>query len=261
MTTQTAPTYLSTAFQSQYNLILLGGSALFSLASASIWPLALGCAAELCWLGVGSRLPAFRRRVDARRESERRAQLDDEILFGMRSLDAEHTARLLAVGQAVTAISLHVESLTQDPAERAAWSQLDQLRLGFLRHYKLDERLRHRLEEMQQAPPEGEVARLSAAYAAEKDLGMRLTLHQGIKLAQRKAEQQTRMTEARRRLQLKLSMAEQGLAHLRGQLQLGVAPSELLNDAQATISVLSDTASFEAELGEAPHSLAPPSSR
>ena len=99
MTAATAPGYLSTAFYSQYNLILLGGSALFSLASASLVPLVFGVAGELVWLGLGPRLPAFRRHVQLLADSERRAQMDDEIMFGMRRLAPDQTARLLAFGQ------------------------------------------------------------------------------------------------------------------------------------------------------------------
>jgi Putative transposase len=54
-----APSYVSTAFYSQYSLILLRSSALFSLASASLLPLAAGVPAELVWLSFGPRLPAF----------------------------------------------------------------------------------------------------------------------------------------------------------------------------------------------------------
>nr|MDQ2644746.1 hypothetical protein [Myxococcota bacterium] len=56
--------YLSSAFKLQYNLILLGGSALLSLAAASPVPLLLGLAAELLWLALAPTLPAFRRWVD-----------------------------------------------------------------------------------------------------------------------------------------------------------------------------------------------------
>src|SRR6187549_3235107 len=97
-----APSYLSSAFYSQYNLILLGGSALFSLASASPLPLLVGVAAEALWLGLGSRLPAFRRKVEQAADSERRARLDDEVMSGMRSLAPEHTARVLAIGQSIS---------------------------------------------------------------------------------------------------------------------------------------------------------------
>src|SRR5688500_12969254 len=60
------PSYAARAFFLQYNLILLGGSALFSLAAASPWPLAIGFGAEFLWLAIGSNLGAVRRWFDRR---------------------------------------------------------------------------------------------------------------------------------------------------------------------------------------------------
>ena len=96
-------------------------------------------------------------------------------------------------------------SLRVDPAGRVSWR---------------DSRAAQRLEEMRVTPPEQEVAQLSRAYAAEKDLGVRFTLHQAIKRAQRKIELQSRLGEARRQLELKLAQIEQGLGYLRSQQQL-----------------------------------------
>jgi hypothetical protein len=260
--TDAGPAYVSSAFYSQYNLILLGGSALFSLASASLVPLSIGLAAELLWLGLGSRSAPFRRYVDARAEGERKAKLDDEVMLGMRSLDAEHTSRLLAVGQNVSLILMRAEAASVDPAERAAWSELEQLRPAFLRYCRVQERLTQRLHEMALSPPEQEVARLSQAYAAEKDLGLRLTLHQTMKLAQRKIEQQGRMLGLKRQIELKLSLVEQSLAHLRGQQQLGVPTIALLHDVHTIGNSLSGASALESELNEvAPPSLAPAISR
>ena len=198
MTTQAADRYLSTAFYSQYNLILFGGSALFALASASPVPLAIGSAAELVWLAIGPRLPAFRRRVDATLEGERRAVLEDEVIHGMRSLSPEHTSRLLGVGQSISWITMRAEASARSPEERAVLLELEALRLAFLRLCQLRERLVQRLDELRLAPPEQEVAELSRAYSAEKDLGQRFTLHQGIKAAQKKIELQARWLELQR---------------------------------------------------------------
>src|SRR4051812_45664086 len=148
MTTATAPNYLTPAFYSQYNLILLGGSALFSLASASPLPLLVGVAAEVLWLGLGSRLPAFRRRVEQAADTERRARLDDEVMSGMRSLAPEHTARVLAVGQSISWIVLKAEPHTSGTAERTLLSDLEGLRPVFVRLCQLQERFWQRLEEL-----------------------------------------------------------------------------------------------------------------
>jgi hypothetical protein len=252
MTTPTAdaPRYVSVAFYSQYNLILLGGSALFSLASASPLPLLLGAAAELVWLGLGPRLPAFQRRVAAQLDGARRAHLDDVVLQGMRDLDPEHTSRLIAVGHNISWVLLRAESSVAGAAERSALLELEQLRPGFLRLCRLRQRIVQRLDELRAAPPEHEVAELSQAYAAEKDLGLRFTLHQAIKLAQRKIEQQARFGDVRRQIDLKLSMIEQSLAQLRNQQQLA-GYSDLTRDIQGIASHVAGAAALEAELNEA----------
>jgi hypothetical protein len=250
MTTATAPDYVTPAFYSQYNLILLGGSALFSLASASGVPLLVGIAAEALWLGVGSRLPAFRRRVEQAADSERRARLDDEVMSGMRNLSPEPTARVLAVGQSISWIVLKAEAHTSSAVERSLLSDLEGLHPVFVRLCQLQERFGQRLEELRLAPPEHEVARLSRAYAAEKDLGLRFTLHQSIKLAQRKIEQQAHLVDAQRQVELKLSFLEQSLLHLRNQQQLGAPWSDVARDIQAAVAQTSSLATLEAALGE-----------
>jgi hypothetical protein len=251
MTTATAsaPGYVSTAFYSQYNLILLGGSALFSLASASPLPLAIGALAELLWLGAGPRLPGFRRRVDQQTDAERRARLDDEVMHGMQGMAQEHASRLLALGQNISWVILRAEGSVTERSARVKLLELEQLRPSFLRLCRLDERLAQRLEEMRLAPPEQEVQQLSQAYAAEKDLGLRFTLHQAIKLAQRKVEEQARLGDVRRQIELKLSLIEQSLAHLRSQQQLGLS-SDLLRDIQGVMGHAAAAGALEAELGE-----------
>jgi len=250
MTTATiAANYRSSAFYSQYNLILLGGAALFSLASASLVPLLVGLTVELLWLGVGWRLSAFRRRVDLRLETERRAQLDDSVLTGMRALGSEHTSRLVALERTISAISARA-SAGNGPFPIAALAELDQLRPLFLRYCQLHERLSRRLQELVLAPPEAEVQSLSQAYAAEKDLGARYTLHQAIKLAHRRVQQQARMVEMRRDIEQQLALLEQMPNHLRSRQQLGLSSAELAAEMHELISRVGMPEALEVELGE-----------
>lgn len=261
MTATTAPTnYLSTAFYSQYNLILLGGSALFSLAAASPLPLAAGVGAELVWLGLGSRLGAFRRRVDERLATAQRSRLDDEISDGMRGLGTEHAGRLASVGQSISAIASRALGSSSEAGLIVAMAELEQLRPVFLRFCQIHERLSQRLQEMALNPPEQEVALLSQAYAAEKDLGARFTLHQSIKLAQKKQEQESRMLDMRRAIELKLSLVEQALGHLYNQQQLGVSAAELSRDVHNLVAQVGTPSTLEGELNDVgASSLAPPS--
>ncbi len=248
MTTETAGRYLSTAFFSQYNLILLGGSALFSLASASLVPLGMGVLGELAWLGIGPRLPAFKRRVDATVDGERRALMEDEVMQGMRTLSPEHNARLLGVSQSISWITMRAEAQTKSPEDEIVLVDLEEMRPAFLRLCQLHERVVQRLEEVKLSPPEQEVAELSRAYAAEKDLGLRFTLHQGIKAAQKKIEQQGRWVDLQRQVEQKLTIVEQSLSHLVGQQQLGLAGSELTREIQGVFAHVTMLPSLEAEL-------------
>lgn len=248
MTTETADRYLSTAFYSQYNLILLGGSVLFSLASASLVPLAIGAFGEVAWLGIGPRLPRFRRRVDATLDGERRAVLEDEVMVGMRALSPEHSSRLLGVGQSISWITLRAEGSLGGVEEREMLLDLEELRPVFMRMCQLHERVTQRLEEVRLSPPEEEVAELSRAYAAEKDLGMRFTLHQGIKAAQKKIEQQGRWVELQRQVEQKLTIVEQSLSHLVGQQQLGLSGADLNREVQGVIAHVVMLPALEAEL-------------
>jgi len=251
MSSTTLPNYLSTAFYSQYNLILLGGSALFSAASASPLPLAIGVGAEALWLLVGPRLPAFRRHVDDRADSQRRAELDEQVLQGMRGLGPEHSARVQAVGSNVSWILLRHEAAARSAPERAALAELEQLLPAFLRLCRVHERLRQHLNEVRLAPPEQEVAQLSARYAAEKDLGLRFTIHQAIKLAQRKIEQQARLSDLHRHAELKLSLIEQSLVQVRNQGQLGGPSGDWVRDLQGVLVHATGVSELEAALAEA----------
>jgi hypothetical protein len=188
--------------------------------------------------------------VEQAADSQRRARLDDAVMSGMRSLAPEHTARVLAVGQSISWIVLKAEAHASSAAERSLLSDLEELHPVFVSLCQQQERLRQHLEELRLSPPEHEVTRLSQAYAAEKDLGLRFTLHQAIKLAQRKIEQQSHLGDAQRQIELKLSLLEQSLLHLRNQQQLGVPWPEVARDIQALVTQTRSVATLEAALGE-----------
>jgi hypothetical protein len=171
-------------------------------------------------------------------------------MHGMRTLAPEHNSRLLAISQSISWIVLSAEPLARGPSERALLAELEALRPTYLRLCQLQERLGQRLEELRLSPPEHEVARLSQAYAAEKDLGLRFTLHQSIKLAQRKIEQQAHLVDSQRQIELKLSLLEQSLLHLRNQQQLGAPWPDLARDIQGLLIQVSAAANWEAGLGE-----------
>ncbi len=251
-TTTTPVSYVASAFYVQYNVILLGGAALFSLASASYWPLALGLVAEALWLGVGSRLPAYRRRVDRQLKEARAARLDEEVEQRLHGLDPEHTARALTVGQTLERVGdLVAERATPGSELYRALLSLERLRVSFTELCGLEERVSKRQAALAENPPEREAERLAQAYAAEKDLGARLTLHQGIKAAQRLIEQRGRLGELHRSIGEHLSFIEQATLHLAQQARAGLADDELAHEMEACVARAANVAALEAELFDA----------
>jgi hypothetical protein len=204
--------------------------------------------AESLWLGLGAKLPAFRRYVDDQADGVRRARIDDEVTAGMRGLGPELSARLVAVGQNISWIVMRAETGPLKAEARAALLELESLRPAFMRLCLVRERAAQRLEELNASPPELEAARLARAYAAEKDLGLRFTLHQAIKQAQKQSELKHRLGELEQQVEVKLSLVEQALAHLRGQQQLGLLGSDLSREVAGIMAHVLLVPALEAEL-------------
>src|SRR5215471_10456781 len=74
------------AFFNQYNYILLGSTALFTLASGSWLPAVAGVGAEILWMVLGVDTKGFRRWVaaqDAKEEQQRLAKERTELIHNL----------------------------------------------------------------------------------------------------------------------------------------------------------------------------------
>jgi hypothetical protein len=245
------PSYFGAAFFQQYNLILLGGSALFSLASASPLPVAVGAGLELLWLGVGSRLRPFRRWVKRRLDVRARLELDDSITIAMQSLDGVYTSRLVALERVLDEIRAFALQ-SADAGELApTFAKLDAIRPGVLRICQLHQRLSRFLSDPAEASLEQEVARLDQAFTTERDLGVRFTLRQAIVLAQKRKQERDRLVGMRRAIELRLEMLDKSVAHLRSRSATLLSPPELGVEVDALSAQLASVAALEAEAVEA----------
>ena len=241
--------YFSPAFLVQYNLILLGGAALFALAAASLVPLGVGLALEVLWLGIGPSLPAFRRWVDAR-ETPTEADIPSSFPApepGIVGLDLGYGSRILAMRAHVHEIAAKVTA-PQATELGNALAKLPDLETRFVALCQGAQRLTRFLTETSQTALEQEVARLNAALSAENDLGVRLTIRQAINLAQRRANQRDRVLSARRAIDVELETIESSLAYLHSQA-LTLGPNlELAREIEALFDQLSAPAALEADL-------------
>jgi hypothetical protein len=246
-----SPSYVAEAFFQQYNLILFGGSLLFSLASASPLPAAVGAGVELLWLGVGSRLPAFRRWVDRKRDARARLELDDSITLAMQELDGVHTARLVALERVLDEVRGFALRSGDAEALAPVLGKLDAIRPGVLRVCQLHQRLTRFLNAPAEAGLEQEIARLDRAFTSERDLAVRFTLRQAIVQAQKRKQERDRLVGLRRGIELRLEMLDKSAAHLRSRSATLLSPAELEAEVDQLSAELASVTALEAEAVEA----------
>lgn len=247
-----APSYVGAAFFQQYNLILFGGSALFSLASASALPVAVGAGLEVLWLGVGSRLESFRRWVDRRTDAALRLELDDSITTAMQALDGVYTSRLVALERVLEEVRALARQGGDEAALAPVFARLDSIRPGVLRVSQVHQRLTRFLNDPAQADVEQEIARLDEAFTTERDLGVRFTLRQAIVLAQRRKQDRDRLVGMRRAIELRLEMIDRSVTHLRSRSATLLSPAELDAEVEALAAQLASVAALEAEASAEP---------
>jgi hypothetical protein len=215
--------YAARAFSLQYNLILLGGAALFSLAAASPWPLAVGLGAELAWLLVGSNLGAVRRWLDRR---EVFAEVVPAVAAQPVSpepalpeppppvaLEREYQQRLATLERVLGELR-SLAGPRADPIYRRAVERLEIIRASFCATCEAHQGIVHFMAATPEADLTREVEQLQQTILAEKDLTIKLTLRQALVLAKRRIEQRQAMSAELGALALKLGTVERAVAHL-----------------------------------------------
>jgi len=215
-----SPSYLKYAFADQHNVVLMLGAACFSLAFATPIPLVAGAGCELAWLVVGPRLPAFRRWIDHRLDAQRRAEADEALEATLRKLPATHSRRFQLVNRAADELLMLARNRRgMPPAElRSAELGLGQVRSAFLDYQLLSVRVSALIGATPVAALEEEAARLQEAYAADKDLSVRMTIRKALTQNQRQQQQLQQLTSVDRAIELRLSMIEKALAYLKGRV-------------------------------------------
>src|SRR5215831_5473279 len=85
------------AFFNQYNYILLGSSALFSLATQSWLPAVVGAGAEVLWMVLGVDTKGFRRWVAGQEAKENQERLSRERTALINELEERYVGRYEAL--------------------------------------------------------------------------------------------------------------------------------------------------------------------
>ena len=219
---------LKRAFLNQYNLILLSGAAVFALALWSPWPLLIGAAGEVIWLGLGGTSGRFRDWVA--RQDAREAQLNSAgaRAAAARALEPQYATRLRALeGLAAEVRRLVVErGLDPAPLDREGRG-LDAMLLVFVKVAGLHQQLGRFGGPGGIGQVEEDMMRLAQLLADEKDPGVRLTLKQALGLGQRRLKQHEQIDSQRRALGVKLSTLEMSFDYLRSHVFGGSTAQEL----------------------------------
>jgi hypothetical protein len=212
------PSYAARAFTVQYNLILLGGAGLFSLAGASPLPLLGGLAAEVVWLLVGSNLGAVRRWLDRREVFAEPPSVAPSVLAEPEpeppvALDREYQQRLATLDRVLGELR-SLAGPRVDPVYKRTIEKLDVIRAQFRATCEAHQGILHFMAATSEADLTHEVEQLQQTIAAEKDLTLKLTLRQALVLAKRRLDQRQGMHTELGALALKLGTVERAVAHL-----------------------------------------------
>ena len=212
------PSYLKHAFKDQHNVLLLLGTACFSLAFASPLPLLLGAAGELVWLLVGPRLPAFRSLVDRQLSAQYLARSEAAIEDALRQLSESDAQRFRGLSREVAALGQQAAERLSPREQQLGEHGLLELRRTFLDYLFLGQRVTSLRDPSPTAELEKEAAELQESYSAERELTVRMTLRNALGAVQRRIQQQTALAGVERSLELSLEMLEKAVPQLRGRL-------------------------------------------
>jgi len=203
------PSYISDAFFVQYNLILLGGAASFSLASASPLPLGCGLVLEAVYLLVAPNLAAFRRYSDSRYTPS--VPVTPAAAPPVSTdLDAAHSARLVSFERALSDVQARFRTPQALPLALAL-DRLDGAGAAFARLCELNQRAQRALTATAPADLEAELDRLHVECEVEQDPMQRVSLRLAQNAVKKKLAQRHELAGKQQTIQLKLEQIEQAM--------------------------------------------------
>lgn len=239
------------AFWVQYNVILLVGVVLFSLALGSVVPLLFGLAAELVWLVIGPRLLEQRETAKPATVAERAHTVG--VSGALARLEAPYQARFAALGGALEEIRvLYTEQPDASrPELEAAMGKLEQLRGAFLKYAAIHQRVLRFINETPSGELEREVTRLGQQLAAEKDVAVRVTVRHALSLAERRLQQRETIANTRRAVEVRMETLEKSFAYIKSRILGFGSGSELLAEIEALVNQVGSVGALEAEIHDA----------
>jgi hypothetical protein len=210
------PSYLRAALTNQYNLILLGGSLLFSLAFASWIPLAIAVVAEAVWLLAGPRTESFRRNTD--QELMRSAVMRNSVILqqGAESLHPGYASRIGALESEAQEIQTLVASWAGTAEQkREVTERLEPLLRLFLDLAGSYERLRRFVSTTRKEDLEAEQQALTHSLSNETDFEVRVSMRRALSLAERRIKQLESIETTGRAVEMRMQTIEKSFSYIK----------------------------------------------
>lgn len=230
--------YVQRAFSDQHNVILLIGSVLLALAFASFLPLLVGFIAELLFLSVCPRLPAFRAWVDARDNAVHKLEVERALQSELGSLGPAYRLRFESFSRLLDEVvgRLAAQQMFQFDGLAAVREHFDALLRSALSLLHTQQSVSAAIAEIPALELAQEVARLDRAFTAERDLELRMGLRQQALAAQRRLSQREELEKTRVKADMELSTIEKGAAYLKSRAAELVSAEQMLTEVRALLS-------------------------
>jgi hypothetical protein len=243
----------------QYNLLLVSGAAVFSLALASRWPLIVGGVAEAIWLIVSLTSRSVRRWAVSHVLDQDRERRVDEAQPVCKTLEPDYVGRL----EKIEAVGTDIRRMIWERGlEGALFSgtenRLESLLLGFAKMAALHQRLSRLIGGTDPNLLEQELVALGQSLSSEKDGSIRFVLQQAIGIAQRRFEQRERLENQLRLLGVRMGTLEMSLDYLRSNVFAGRSEKDLAAEITQLMSNLSYLVELETEVNTSVERLHPP---
>jgi hypothetical protein len=204
------------AFYNQYNYILMGGAALFSIATFTWIPLMLGAGIEALWLFLGSDSSPFKRWVTIQESLEERERLKLRAQEALKTLEPGYLQRFRGLEQC----SERIQKLAEDnPSLETSLVQAEMDKLGKLLHSFLEmavthQRLGHYLIDNDETELRRDIEATDRALKHEQNAAVISGLKQGLALAQKRLKQHQGIEANWRALGVKMDTLDKSFRYL-----------------------------------------------
>jgi len=248
------------AFVNQYNFILLGGAALFAVATFSWIPLILGAGVEALWMTLGADSSLFRRWVALQEGKERQAEVERKAAEAVKSLRPSYLSRFKVLEETAE----EIRRLAGDnPSLETQLVQAEMDKLGRLLHTFLQmavvhQRLAAYLEEGYHTEIQRDLERCDKQLKWEKNPEVLATLRQSQGLAEKRMKQHAAIEASFRVVSVKMETLEKSFSYLRShviaissQEELAREIDELITGVEAVEDLGAETEGLLTDIGRA----------